>query len=85
MGCDSGVGLAELTDRSHVERVVELAVAALGEPVNGATARWELHRCGPAVRRVVIAIAEPGDVAGVADQHRGDDRPHTEQLRERRC
>ena len=61
--------LAELADRGHVDRVVELAVPAFGEPMHDAAAGGELDRGGAVVGGVVIAVAEPGDVAGVADEH----------------
>ena len=34
VGASFGVRLAELTDRDHVDRVVEFAVPALGEPMH---------------------------------------------------
>ena len=39
--------------------------------MHDAPAGGELRRCGPVVGDVVIAGAEPTDVAGVTDQHRG--------------
>ena len=42
-----GVRLAELADRGHMQRVVELAVAALGEPVDGSPAGGELDGAVP--------------------------------------
>jgi hypothetical protein len=38
---------------------------------------------GAGVGGVVIAVPEAGDVAGVADEHRRDDRSHPEELGER--
>ena len=45
------------------------------EPADGHGHRTHLDWCGAGVRSEVIAVGEPGDVAGVSDDHRGDDGP----------
>ena len=85
VGAALAVALAELADRGQVQRVVEGAVAALGDPVHGAAAGGELDRGGAVVGGVAVPVGEPGDVAGVADQHRGDDRADPEDVGEARA
>ena len=62
-----------------------LRLPRVDSAVDGAAAGGELDRCGAVVGGVVVAVAEPGDVAGVADQHRGDDRPDPEQVGDASC
>jgi hypothetical protein len=76
VGAAVRVRLAELADRGHVQRVVQLAVPALGQSVHGAPARGVLDGRGAVVGGVVIAVSEACDVAGVADPLSGDDRPN---------
>ncbi len=44
------------------------------------TTRGELDGDGAVVSGVVVTVAEPGDVAGVTDEHPGKDRPDPEQI-----
>jgi hypothetical protein len=60
------------------------AAAALGEPVHRPTAGGELDRSGAVVGGELVGVAEPADVAGIPDEHAGDDRSDPEQLGERR-
>ena len=53
--------------------------------MHGATTGGELDRGGAVVGGVAVPVPEPGDVAGVADQDRGDDRPDPEQIGHGRC
>jgi len=85
VGATCRMGLAELTDRGHVEGMVQLAVAALRQPVNGATTGGELDRGRAVVGGVAIPVGESGDVAGVADQPSSDDRSDSEQIGHGRC
>jgi hypothetical protein len=79
-----GVRLAELADRDHVDRMIESAVPAPRQSVHDSARRGELDRSGPVVGGVVIAVTESGGVTGVPDDDRREDRPDTEQVRERR-
>src|SRR6185312_15269788 len=58
----------------HVDRVVQAAVAALGQPVHDPAAGGHLDRGGAGVGRERVAAGEPGDVLDVADDGGGDDR-----------
>ena len=66
VGAALGVGLAELADRGHVERVVEVAVPAGGEPVHGAATGGELDVVRSVVGGVAVPFGESADVAAVA-------------------
>ena len=82
-----GRRIADLGNGGHVQRVVELTVPALGDPVNDPAARGELDRCRPVVGGEGIAVSEPANIAGIADELRGDDRTDSVDLSERgaRC
>ncbi|MDT4984011.1 MAG: hypothetical protein QOF95_1501, partial [Pseudonocardiales bacterium] len=75
VGAAFGVAVADLGDRDHVDRVVELPVPAAGEPVDLAVTRGDLDRCGAVVGGEVVAVGEAVDVADVAEHRAGDDRP----------
>jgi len=68
-----GVGLAELADSGHVDGVVELSVPALGEAMHDPAARRELDRGCAVVGGVAVPAGEAADIAGVSDEHPGDD------------
>ena len=72
--------MADLGDRRDVDRMVELADSASREPVGDATAGGHFDGCSAGVGGEVVTVLEAGDVAGVADQHGGDDGSHTEQF-----
>jgi hypothetical protein len=78
------MGLADLTDSGHLDGVVELAVASLGEAMHGPSARGELDGGRAVVGRIMISAAETANVAPIADGHAGDDGTDPEQLHERR-
>ena len=82
-----GRRIADLGNGGHAERVVELTVPALGDPVNDSAARSELDRCRPVVGGEGVAVSEPANIAGIADELRGDDRTDSVALSERgaRC
>ena len=46
VGAAFGVGLADLTDRGEMQRVVETTVSALGEPVHDSSVRGASGRAG---------------------------------------
>jgi hypothetical protein len=77
-------GLANLTDRGEMQRVVETTVSALGEPVHDTSTRRAFDGCGAVVRRVPIAVGEAMYVAGEADQRAGDHGSDAEDVGERR-
>ena len=75
---ERGCGVvAELGEREHVDRVVELAVAAAVEAVavgaSGADGDWGAAG-GAGELRVGVKAVDPGDLA---DQLRGDDHAET--------
>src|SRR5436190_7554476 len=76
------VAVTDLGDRRDVDRMVELAVAAQGEPMHDAPAGRHLDRGGAVVGRELGAVAEPADVTGVTDGDGGTDGPEPEQLRD---
>ncbi len=80
IGAAVGVGLAELADGGHVDGVVEVPVAAFGEPVHGAPARGEFDGGGAVLGGELVAGGESGDVAGVADERGGDDGADAEDV-----
>ena len=72
-----------MTDLRHgrdVDRMVQLAVPTQRQPADRTATGLELDRRGRRVRGEVIAVGEPVDVAGMADHHRGDDGPDTEDV-----
>ena len=73
VGAAGGAVVADLGDGGHVDGVVELAVAAPGEPVDLAVAGGRLDRGGAVVGGEVVAGGESVDVADVAEHGRGDD------------
>ena len=75
--------VSDLGDGSHVQRVVEPAVPALRDAVDDSSTRGELDRCRPVVRGEGIAVGEPANIAGIADELRGDDRTDSVDLSER--
>ena len=76
--------MADLAERGEVQGVVEVAVPAPRQPVSATPARRVFDGGGAVVGGVGVSVREPGDVAGVADQHRGDDRPDPEHVSQRR-
>ena len=64
----SGGVVRDLRDGRDVERMVELTVAAIVEPMPRVRSRRRVQRCGRVVAGVAGPGREPGDVAGVADQ-----------------
>ena len=72
--------MSDLSDGDDVHRVVHLPVAAQRETMDAATAGLERDRCGPAVGGETVTAREPGDVAGVADDHGSDYRPDPEDV-----
>ncbi len=74
VGAAVGVGLAELADGGHVQRVVDVAVPSGGEAVDGATAGGELkallHLGCPRLRAAVGVMGEAGGM-----KRRRPDRP----------
>ena len=68
------VALADLDDGDHVDRVVEVSVAAKREPVHDAATRRALDRRGAVVGGELVASREPRDVSGVAEDPAGEDR-----------
>lgn len=75
---------ADLGDRGDVDGMVQLPVAPPGEPMGDPPTRGHLDGRGAGLGREVIPAAKTGDVAGIADEHRGDDRSDPEDLGERR-
>ena len=69
-------GVADLVDRDDMDGGVELAVAASAESVPGLVAAGGVDGCGAVEAGEMVLVGEPGDVAGVADDLRGDDRGH---------
>ena len=67
-------GVAELGDRDHVDRPVQLTVPLRVEPMSFPVARRRLDRSGRVVRREVGTRREPADVTGLADNRRRADR-----------
>ena len=70
--------MADLGDRGAVQGVVESAVASPRQPMDDPCAGGELDRGGTGVRDVAVGGGEPQWVAGVADEHRRDDRADPE-------
>jgi len=69
-----GGAVADLGDRGHVQGVVELSVASRVETVPHDLARRRLDGGGAVVGGEVPRGREAGDVTGVPDQQRGNDR-----------
>ena len=80
VGAALAVRLSELADGGQVQRLVQVPVAACREAVDGAAAGAELDGCGAVVGGVAVAVREPVDVTGEADEHRRDDRPDAEHV-----
>jgi hypothetical protein len=79
VGSAVAVLVADLGDRRHVNSVVESAVAAPGQPEDGAFARGRFDRRGAVVGGEVVAAGKPGDVGDVAQDGGGNDRADAEQ------
>ena len=79
----SGCVVAGLGDGDHVDGVIQLAVAAWVEPVPDDRAAGGFDRGGRVVAGVVPGAWEPADLAAVAEDVGGDDRPDPVQLGER--
>src|SRR4029077_15262537 len=69
-----GVAAAELGDRGPVDRAVEPAVAAAGQPAGLPAAGGHLDGGGAVIGSEVIPVREAGHVADVAGDRGGDDR-----------
>jgi hypothetical protein len=67
--------IAELGDRSHVDRRVQRPVPASRQAVRDPRSRRVLDRGCAVVRGEVITVPEPAYVTTVTNQGRGDDRP----------
>jgi hypothetical protein len=78
-----GAGVADLSDRGHVEGVVELAVAAAREPMHDPPTRGQLDRSRAAIGGIGISVGETSNVAGVSDQRRSMDRADPIELGDR--
>ena len=66
--------VAELDDAGDVEDVVEAAVPGAREPVAEMLAAGGIDRGGAGPGREVVAVGEPGDVAGVGEDPGGAGR-----------
>ncbi len=80
----SGGVVADLGDGGEMDRMVELAVAAVVEPVARSRPRRRVQRRGRVVAGVMGFGREPADVAGMTDEMRGNDRADTMDLGDRR-
>ena len=78
VGAAGAVLVADLGDRGHVDRVVEAAVAAPGQPVDFPAARRYLDGGGAVVGGELIPAGEAGHVPDIADDRSGDDRADPE-------
>jgi hypothetical protein len=74
---------ADLGDRGDVDGVVQLPVASPGEPVRDPPTRGHLDGGGAGVGGEVVLAGETADVAGVFDEHGGDDRADPENVGQR--
>src|SRR5690349_22474604 len=74
--------MRDLSDRGHVDRVVEPAVAAQRQPVDLLFAGGHLGRGGAVVGGEAVPGGEPGHGDDIADDGGGNDRADAEDLRE---
>jgi len=79
VGAARAVLVPDLGDRGHVDRVVEPAVAAPGQPADLPAAGGHLDGRGAVAGGEVIPVREAGHVPDVAGNHGGDDRAGPEQ------
>ena len=77
--------MADLGDRRHVERMVQLTVASTVEPVALRRSARRLDRRGAVVGREPLRCREAAGVADVAEDEPGDDRADAVDLDDRRA
>ena len=82
VGTSGGV-VADLGDCDHVDRVVQLSVAARVQAVALVVTAGRLDRCCPVVARELCSSAEPRDVVDMAEHRRSDDRTDTMEFGQR--
>src|ERR1035438_10253345 len=66
-------GIADLGDGSHVQSVVELAVAPSRHPMHNPSPRRKLNRSRAVVGGIGVAVGETSDVTRVADERRSEE------------